>query len=165
MTLPRGYSGARAVVALCQATARTDRDNIERMLKPSLRTTATRSSATIAVAVTVLVLFASCAAARTMTRSGVVSGVIYFVGGPAPIGKRAPSTGWIHVRQRSGAPVASAHIVSAARGFRLKLAPGAYLVSASETRKGGSLGCKPVQARVRAGRDTALRISIGCDVP
>lgn len=100
--------------------------------------------------------------ARVASGEGSLVGVIIFVGGP-PRTKRSPSAGWVHVLY-DGRAVALVR-VRERHHFDVLPPAGSYEVTASQTRAGTSLGCERSYARVHAGRETRIALSVGCLVP
>jgi hypothetical protein len=103
-------------------------------------------------------------ALQVAPRSGVLTGVILFVGGPAPASGRRPAAGWIHVYGPHGNTVAVVH-VREHHYFRIALSAGTFSVIATQTRRGTSLGCAAQRVRVHADRETHVMVSLGCLVP
>jgi hypothetical protein len=94
----------------------------------------------------------------------ILTGAIYFVGGPPPQARRSPEAGWVHVVDVHQRAVALVH-VRRNHHFRVTLPPGTYNVEASQVREGSSLGCAPELLHLRAGRETRVKLSVGCLVP
>jgi hypothetical protein len=99
-----------------------------------------------------------------MHGKGVLTGAIFFVGGPKPLTPRPPEAGWVHIVDAHGKTVRRLH-VRRGRRFRVTLPAGMYKVEASQTRDGNSLGCGAKRTEIRGGRETRVTLQLGCLVP
>jgi hypothetical protein len=108
---------------------------------------------------------------RTEARSAIVSGWIFFVGGPRPTNPAVRHrSGTVTVRTDKGRFVARVH-ATVKHGFRLRLAPGSYELYATIPifRNGvhgeeRSCGIEP-KVKLHAGTNSPVILTEGCEIP
>jgi hypothetical protein len=94
--------------------------------------------------------------------SGVVTGAIFFGGGPYSPHRR-PQPGVVTVFKADGVAVRRVR-VRAGHHFRLTLAPGRYELCAGESLH-PKLGCEATEAQVKARETTRANVYTGCPIP
>jgi hypothetical protein len=97
--------------------------------------------------------------------SGLVIGVVHYVGGPTPLpGSEQLASGQVTVRNVAGRVVARPWAHTRA-GFRVRLKPGRYTLQVGAREAGAPPECPAAHATVRAHAVTHVAIYTGCNVP
>jgi hypothetical protein len=94
---------------------------------------------------------------------GVVTGAIFFGGGPAVPSNRLAMAGSISVLGSTGKVFTHTH-ARAGQHFRLWLPPGRYEVTTGQELHPKS-GCSPERVLVRAGRTSHVDVYVNCSIP